>query len=520
MFFTCLYTLTYQGRANSFDGQSMFAATQALGDRGSLVVTNSALGVLGAGGHYYSKYNIGQSLAELPLYLLGKGLGVLAGSKGVQVAEAVAMLTNPILMALCCVAAYGVIRALGYPRQTAIRATLVLGIATTFWPYSKSDFSEPLLTLCLLLAVLCVLYARQLNPVSRQQLTYDLLAGVALAAAVLTKYAALAFVPVFCLYLTLTLTVPRTLWRWLRRQLALLVPVFLAGCVVLLINLLRFGSITKTGYDALDHPFSGSFLHGFWGLLMSPYRGMLFYDPLLFVGLLAFPLFLLRRPREAILPLGLIGVSLLLYGTYVGWDGGLAWGTRYLVPVLPYLILPLLEVGCFGPRTTAEHQHLGAFLVPQPRLLRRLLALGTATLVTLGVTVQLLAITMNSYIRNVYWDTAALDPALKSSISASPLAMAIWTLPMNVRYAFTRTFPATGYASTDYPFGPPFPPAAHMPAAIGPFFEQYFWFTQLPHPAVVCAVGAVVLGTSMALAGRALWRRCRLRRIRTASLEA
>src|SRR5215831_16843150 len=72
LFFSCLYILTYQGRTNSYDGQSMFATTRALVEDGTLAISSvsaSAFGTLGRHGHYYSKYGIGQSLVEAPLYL-------------------------------------------------------------------------------------------------------------------------------------------------------------------------------------------------------------------------------------------------------------------------------------------------------------------------------------------------------------------------------------------------------------------------------------------------------------------
>jgi hypothetical protein len=204
--------LTYQGRTNSYDGQSMFATTRALVEHGTLAISSvsaNAFGTLGRDGLYYSKYGIGQSLAEMPLYLVGKLLGIGARSKAAQVAESVAMLTNPLIMAASCAVFYGIIRRLGYQRGTAIRTTIVLGIATSLWPYSKSDFSEPLLTLCLAVAVLCALQASRLlaskratnSENGRELRRLDLLTGGALGIAVLAKDAAVIYVPVFLICL-------------------------------------------------------------------------------------------------------------------------------------------------------------------------------------------------------------------------------------------------------------------------------------------------------------------------------
>ncbi|PWT75486.1 MAG: hypothetical protein C5B60_05265 [Chloroflexi bacterium] len=524
LFFSCLYILTYQGRTNSYDGQSMFATTRALVEHGTLAISKvsaNAFGTLGRDGLYYSKYGIGQSLAEMPLYLVGKLLGIGVRSKAAQVAESVAMLTNPLIMAASCAVFYGIIRRLGYQRGTAIRATIVLGIATSLWPYSKSDFSEPLLTLCLAVAVFCALQASCLLASKRAMASegrcdlqrLDLCTGGALGIGVLTKDAAAIYVPVFLLYSLVTL--PDLSWRdprslalvprrlWLRRLIALLAPIIAAGILALLINILRFGSPLATGYAPGDRPFSGPVLDGLWGLLMSPRAGILFYDPLMFAGLLALPLLLRRQPLEALFPLGLFGGSLLFYAAYHSWSGGSAWGPRYLVPALPYLLFPLLALGCFGPAAASSAP---TFLPEQDRRLR-LLARGV-TIVVVGISagVQFLGVSVNYLMEDAYRLLSLHRFGnLISSLPASPLALSLWTLRLSLQYAFLHTF-APGYASTQYPFGPPSPIAPSMPESAGVYPLQFFWFTLTPAPLWAFAVGAVVLGGGMLLSARVLLR--------------
>ena len=524
LFFSCLYILTYQGRSNSYDGQSMFATTRSLVEHGTLAISSvsaSAFGTIGRGGLYYSKYGVGQSLAELPLYLMGKMLGLFAGAKSAQVAESVAMLTNPLIMAATCAVFYGIVRQLGYVRTTAIWATLALGIATSFWPYSKTDFSEPLLALSLAVAVLCALRAARLLAGQRatgdtrtQQdlLRLDLITGIALGIGVVTKYAAVIYLPVFLVYFLLPLPgvalrdLPHELWATRRvlvqRLSALLIPVVLAGLLVLLVDALRFGSPWMTGYAPSDRPFSGSVPVGLSGLLISPFAGLLFYDPLLFAGLLALPLLLWRHPREALLPLGLFCGSLLFYSGYHAWTGGSAWGPRYLVPALPYLLLPLLPLGCFGPAKRASSK---AIVAQDERNDRHrwphwLVRGATIGLVSISVLVQFLGVSVNYLMEDTYWLLSLHRFGnLTSSLRASPLALSCWVLRLSWQYAFLRTF-AHGYASAQYPFGPPYPIAPHMPQSGGVFPLQFFWFTLTPLPLLALGIGIVVLGSGMLLA--------------------
>jgi hypothetical protein len=97
---------------------------------------------------------------------------------------------------------------------------------------------------------------------------------------------------------------------------------------------------------------------------------------------------------------------------------------------------------------------------------------------------------------------------LISSLPASPLALSLWTLRLSLQYAFLHTF-AAGYASTQFPFGPPYPIAPNMPQSAGVFPLQFFWFTLAPKPVLAFAMGAVVLGGGMLLSVLVLLRLAR-----------
>jgi hypothetical protein len=509
VFFLCLYTLTYRARLSSADGTSMYLTAQGIVDRGSLAI--SEYGVPGRGGLLYSIYGIGTSLVELPLYVVGKGLGHFAGGKADQLGAAITLFVFPLLCALCCAMAHTTARALDYPKATAVRAALVLGLATSLWPYAKTDFAEPLLTLCLVAAGLCaVLGARhhRLTEVvsARHARRYDVLLGVALGGALLVKYIALAFVPVFCLYAALTLPQPRTLGRWVGQQARILVPVFVGGLVVLLVNDLRFGSPFETGYPPGGRLFSGSLVEGITGLLFSTDRGMLFYDPLLLAGLVALPLLLWRRPVEALLPAGLLGLSLLLYGGFVDWEGGASWGPRYLVPILPFLLWPLLALGWFGSTGARgallpERWRLASLVGAHSSAVRRLLGAVVALLVAVSVVPQVLGVVTPFGLYYVYFGWAGHAP-----LGASALVFAAWALPFVLQFALTRTLPTYGLPVSQYPFGPPFPTDPHLPIASLEWEVQSFWFSTLPHPQVVLAAGCLVLGVPLLLLGYSLWR--------------
>jgi hypothetical protein len=500
-FFALLYLLGCQARTNNYDGMAMYLTTRSLVDHGTLAIDNPLDGRFGRDGLYYSKYGIGLSLVQIPFYLLGKLIALPAGDKSPQVIEFVTMLSNPLIMALSCLIFYFILRTLGYRRAISLRATLALGLATSFWPYSKTDFSEPLLTLCLLFAVLFMFCMRQPAISDRRVLTLSALAGGALGLAVLTKSLAIVFVPVFMIYeiyLSRRVLESPSWTRWLRMSVVLLAPVLAAVCVTLTVNTLRFGSPLITGYDSWDHPFNDVPWVVIPEMLIGPYRGLLFFDTLLFAGLVTLIILLFKGRHEIGLGAGIVAAAFFIYGSYganLGWTGGPTWGPRYLVPIMPYLLFPMLAIGAFG----RDKARLMVSTWLSPAVAQK----GTLLLLLISVPIQVLGVITNYMVPALYY----LPPSNFDDVRTSPILVAIWTVPLTLSFALTKRLPATGYASSDYPFGPPFPTNPHMPEFLGQFFPQSFWFTLFPHPPYVALVGILVLGPWIVLSARVLWRR-------------
>jgi hypothetical protein len=60
--------------------------------------------------------------------------------------------------------------------------------------------------------------------------------------------------------------------------------------------------------------------------------------------------------------LWLIGVSILLYASFSQWAGGISWGPRFLVPVLPYLSL-LAVIGYFHAQIFSSGIQKALFII-------------------------------------------------------------------------------------------------------------------------------------------------------------
>ncbi len=333
------------GQPGSADGDVLLAAAASLWRTGEPTVNAVALsdalfpvdsarmGAPGADGALYSKKGLTPSLLLLSLVAAADVAPWLS-------TRAAAALFNPLVNMLTALALYATVRRLGFGAWTAFWTGLLFGTATLALAYARTLYGEPLAGLLLALAVWALV---ALGQGAGWWLAALLGAALGLLVGVNTIYVVMAGVLALA---GLALVLRARYWR---AAAALLAPLALAGALLLVYNALRFGSPFTTGYRFADgEGFTFPFLTGMYGQFLSPYRGIVWYSPLL---MLALPgaLLLARRGRRR-LALGLAGLVLLqgaLFAAWWSWDGGIVWGPRFLVPALPaamLLIAPVLAL--------------------------------------------------------------------------------------------------------------------------------------------------------------------------------
>jgi hypothetical protein len=283
----------------------------------------------GVGGKNYSKYGIGLSLYQIPWVAAGDVTSRLIHLPTGEVTGFLLSFAN-IPFALLTLVLFGkLLKLFGVAGSHVWLLALALGLGTPMWHYAVSDFSEAM-QMCLLLLV--VYGVVQGTPEAIIE------GGIGFAGLFLVK---LVYAPFFLLFLAYLLTRPREFRQRIRNAALFSLPVVLAGCFVVWLNVFRFGDPLESGYGAQARLFlPGQLWQTVPELLGSPDKGLFVFGPILLLGLLGWKGFASRYRPEAVLCGGVIVVNLMIAGAWYWWQGGWSWGPRLLVPAIPLWLLP------------------------------------------------------------------------------------------------------------------------------------------------------------------------------------
>lgn len=335
-----------------YDGEMMYRVSESMVLRHSIQVVDPIYHT----NQPYAAYAIGMSLLMAPLVALGAVV--------LHDPRAVVTLLEPAVTAGTVVALNLLLVELGCSWRRSFAIAIGYAFGTLAWHYSGVLFSEPVIGLCLLVTVLGMLVYRRGG-----QVGWLAIAGSAVGVAVLVRWDSVLTVAgpigLYALWVV-SRTVEPPVSRIVRLA-VFSVPIVVAVGIDLAYDVLRFGRPLGGAYAADPFGFSTPLLKGIYGLLLSPGVGLFIYTPVLIMSIVTFPWFLKLWKVEGALLLGLLVVRVVFFARYWAWDGGATWGPRFLVPLIPLMLVPL----AFLPRD-------------------RRLEIMTITLAAVGVAIQLL----------------------------------------------------------------------------------------------------------------------------------
>lgn len=331
-----VYFLTAGEGMYSMDGEMLFMVSWNLANHGTFSVSCNS-GVPGRDGLCFSNYEFFMPLASTPLVWAAKVVNRLVlYQDDIAVARFFVARFNQIITALCGAMLFNVARRFYKDYLVSVIIALLYSIGTFAWPYAKFHFREPLTALTLIVGVFSLVSFFQSYHV--RWLYWSCLN---FALATFTRVSSLfCFIGVL-LYVEYKLrqSVEERVKRRDIRQLcwgAFLMTL----AVIAFYNWYRFGSIIDFGYpgETWDTPL----LEGLYGLLLSPGKGIFWYAPVLIPGIcgLAKMYYTSWRP-EALLFFAFISSYLIFHAGFWIWWGGDCWGPRYLVPMLPFIVLAI-----------------------------------------------------------------------------------------------------------------------------------------------------------------------------------
>src|SRR6185369_5576096 len=192
-----------------------------------------------------------------------------------------------------------------------------------WWPYTKLDFTEPL--------VLTTFFAAFLLLRENKPWTGFLVA----ASMVLLRTDTVVLIALLVAWQAF-----RTSWRTAltRATLCLLPAIVLSGAI----NYLRFGTLRDSGYAG--ESFTNPLLIGLYGMLFSAGKSVFLFSPPLILGILGWKKFRSRITEDAWLFLGVFVAEVMVYAKWWDWSGDDCWGIRFVLPGVMLMTIPCIEL--------------------------------------------------------------------------------------------------------------------------------------------------------------------------------
>jgi len=356
LFAVCVlvFVLTMHGRAFSdsryhFEQIETFVETGLFvmwpADRGPAPSRLAGWATPGLDGHAYSMLPPGQALTATPFALVGRVVGapeLATGAPGVQHAPMMfwASIMMPVAMSAMLVAIFQATYASTGLVSRGLQAALVVGFATNTWFFATTFWTRPLAAACLVIGLVVLLSAKE----SAWRFS---LAGALFGWALVVRPDM-----VFTLPWLGGLALAHGWRRWPLLA-AFALPLVATAIGLLAWNQHRFGDVWSSG-----SPHQASHDYRLWYVryrlpdrLFGSKDGLFRYVPALALSIIAIPALWRSQRALWVACFGASATLVVFYSAYVWGQSAppIAWGSRFLYPVVPLLLLPVFMVPEHAP---------------------------------------------------------------------------------------------------------------------------------------------------------------------------
>ncbi len=250
---------------------------------------------------------------------------------------------GPIFTALSSSIFFLVCRSFNFTQKTSITISFLFCFTTIAWAYSQTSLNSVPASFFILLGFYFI-RKFHINGNSRNMI----LCSVSLGFSYLVRPDTILFIAVLFFYLIFLL------WsnnNKIKNFLSFLIPLISSHFIAQIIDYIRFGSeriqntLPSVPQTTSQIPVISGHTYplyeGGFGLLLSPGAGLLIFSPIFFLIFLSFTDFFKRNKQECILCILFVATYIIFFGTTNTWHGLQSWGPRYLLPMIPFLMLPL-----------------------------------------------------------------------------------------------------------------------------------------------------------------------------------
>lgn len=293
--------------------------------------SSSKWGAVGAGGKKYNWHQFGQQAFVLPLYLFMRVEGYAYYFVNIASTALTAVIIMQILLLL------------GFRLRPSALTALTYGTATLAWHYASKTPHEHALAIALIMGGIYFGMKYQTG-LGRRNLYFCI---VSIGLAFTVRYDAIVSVLPLAVYFFLgrkdasedKFSLPKTALV----SAILFAPFLLANFTY---NYIRFETFFSAGYSGLAGSaplFAIEYIpRGIMGALFSPGRSIFLFSPVLFLFPFYVREFKRRTDRLSFTFLLTITAAYFLFYCYYVFGGDWCFGPRFYLPILPFLVMPLV----------------------------------------------------------------------------------------------------------------------------------------------------------------------------------
>ncbi len=327
--FFVIYLFTWAGHYTSGDGSYKIAWAKAMIANGSIAGSPQI--------PVDSKYGIGHSLLAVPPLALASLITKTTGIHCEAALYTLGFVANGALF----LSLLGFYLSHFYPVRSVWLTLFIAGIATSWWPLTKLDLSEPLVLTVAFLGFVLMRFGRPFWGMLIAAFTLTIREDSILIVAALAAW-----------YLVSN--------RSFRAAIHLALTVAPSVALVVLANYVRYHSLFDQGYT--NEGFTNPLFVGLYGILVSSGKSIFLFSPPLLLGVLGWKAFAARNQlrADAWLFLAIASLQVLLFAKWWDWSSDDSWGVRFVVPGVMLMCIPLIEV------------------LNRPRIVAAVLAVGSA----------------------------------------------------------------------------------------------------------------------------------------------